>query len=382
MVKIPVYNPFKGSWSEEWLDLPVEKKGLVATYPFVDLHVHVRLGGVEGYDTLEKAVIAGGFGMVVIQPNTKPDMVNVQILKNHERESSFRMVKFLFTASLFGRLEIGGRVVAYSTDGIRYDYAMLKRAFSNKVPGLLMDHSQIYEMGGHFYRGTKAPLATRPRENESLAMRRTVLTGLRYGWRRFHIQHLTTKLSVETLAQLKKIALVTGEVTPHHLLLTMEDIDGPDRKVNPPFGREEDRRALIEGVKKGIVDALASDHAPHFPKPADLKAAPFGSSTIEVAFSAYYTAIGELELVLQKMTVVPLRILGFEGDFNGENIVVIDPKQEFVVDSKRFFSGGKNCALNGMKLKGKVVGLKLSGRWIYWDGEFLFDQEECYAAFE
>ena len=176
---------------------------------------------------------------------------------------------------------------------------------------------------------------------------------------------------VMAVADLKKVANVTAEVTPHHLLLTKSDLTSPNRKFNPPIGDEEDRKALIEAVRNGTIDALASDHAPHPPKPQDLEKAPFGSACLEVAFSGYYTALGDLELVLTKMTASPLRIIERSARMSMENLVVIDPDAEFVVDTKEFAGGGKNCALEGMRLKGKVLGLRLGGRWLYWDGEFL-----------
>jgi len=373
-----LYNPWKRVWLDQDVRAPGPTKGLVGTHPFVDLHTHVRLNTNEDYRSLESAALAGGFSTLVIQPNTHPPLRDRAALETHQRLVKELKVTILWAADFFGDLEIDPEngVVSYSTDGSYYTHEDLVRAFKKREKGLLFDHSQIHELDGDFYEGTDLPFSKRPLSNEAIAVYRTVLTGMEYGFDAFHIQHVTTAFALDSIVHLKRYARVTCEVTPHHLLLTMEDINSTNKKVNPPFGRKEDREALIRAVERGIVDALATDHAPHPEKGEDFLRAPFGTSIIEVAFSAYYTALRNIELVFEKLTVGPLKVLGKAGEFCDRNLVFVDPEAEFVVDTSRFFSKGKNCALEGMKLMGRVVGVKLSGRWVYWDGEFLSDERQ------
>ncbi len=356
---------------------PKTSKGLIACPTFFDMHTHVRLFHQEDYDSLEKAAIAGGFGSVLIQPNTKPPIETQDVFKNHLELARNKAVDFYWTCSFFGELKPDGkRILCYSNDGIEYDTHRIMMAFKSKEPYLLLDHSQLYEVGGIFYEGTPLYVQKRPVCSESISIFRNVMLGVEYGFKRFHIQHVTTEASIETIQYLKRYAQITCEVTPHHLFFTMEDIKNSNFKVNPPFATKQDRQALLNCVKNGIIDVFATDHAPHDEKPSDFEKAPYGTSGIEIAFSAFYTATENLEMTIEKMTVAPRNLLSLNSDFDPENITVIDPQAEYVVDSKKFHSKGKNCVFDGIRLKGKVIGVKLKGKWVYWDGEFFLDSQK------
>lgn len=364
-----LYDPIKKT--EYTADIPTPHgsgEGLLGVPLFLDMHTHVRYPQFEGYDTLGEACLKGGFGICTIQPNTKPRLERASTIEIHKRASQGYPVKFIFTASLFGEDTSMG--VAYSTDGLEYTAEQLWYALNTHTPRLLMDHSQIYEIEGMFYPGAPYP-SYRPLRGESIAVFRTVMLGIEAGWSRFHIQHITSSHTVQTIQHLKKYASVTSEITPHHLLLSAEDISTPNMKINPPLAPEKDRKTLIDMTKKGLIDVLATDHAPHPPKPENYEKAPYGSSHIEVAFSAFYTALGDIHTVVDMLTVKPAKILGVDIPPMPENMVVIDPKATFTVDSKEFASLGKNTAFEGMTLGGKVVGVKIGGTWRYWDGQFL-----------
>lgn len=359
---------------------------LLISPPFVDLHTHVRLNNGEDYETLSNAAIAGGFLVVNIQPNTKPPLDNLEILTHHLELSKNKDVEFCFTLSLFGSIdnigELGNnlkkKVTGFSTDGIRYYSEDLVKAFAQKTPAMLFDHSQLHEIPGNFYIGTKLPNSERTYSNESIAIFRTVMTGLEFGFNRFHIQHVSTLESIETIRFLRKFATITCEVTPHHLYFTPDMIKNSNQKINPPVSKYRD--LLIDFVKKGIIDTFATDHAPHFEKPENYQDAPYGSSHIEVSFSVYFSIFNEAHLVLRNLTISPLKILGKSyEDLNirfPEDAILIDLQSEFNVDSKNFFSKGKNCAFDGEKLKGKVLGVRRNGRWVFWNGEFIDSRQE------
>ncbi|KUK02582.1 MAG: Amidohydrolase [Thermotoga sp. 50_1627] len=357
------------------LNLPEQKEGLVACPTFFDMHTHVRLNGQEDYDSLEKAAIAGGFGAVLIQPNTNPELDNVDVLDAHLRLAQNKVVDFYWSVSLFGELEPDGkRTLCYSNDGIEYDTIKILNAFKRKRPHLVLDHSQMHELGGFFYEATPIDAPKRPICSEAVSIFRNVMFGLECGFKKFHIQHVSTKLSIETIEYLRKYAKVSCEVTPHHLFFNMNDVKNTNFKINPPLGTEHDRKALLEAVERDVIGVFATDHAPHAEKPDNFEKAPFGTSGIEIAFSAFYTATNRLEKTIEKLTVAPRKVLGIEGAFDPDNVTVIDPNFEWTVDTKKFHSKGKNCVFDGTKLKGRVVGVKRSGRWVYWDGEFFLDE--------
>lgn len=374
-MSIRVFNPFKREWSEEYIELPSEfkTKGLIATHPFVDLHVHVRLNGGEDYDSLEAAAKVGGFSTLLIQPNTIPPLEDPETVRKHISLIKDRDIEFLLTVSPFGQLEPrDGMIIGYSTDGLDYDYPKLVSAMkSKKNKAFWFDHSQIYEIDGIFYEGTNIDVPKRPLSNEPVAISRTVFTGLEYGFKNFHIQHVSNSMSVELIQWLKNYANVSCEITPHHLLLSAEDISNTNFKINPPLAPEKERKKLLDMVKKDLIDVLSSDHAPHPPKPDDFYEAPFGSSNLEIAFSAYFTALGELELVFEKMISRPLKLINKSSKFSMDNLVFIDPSVTFEVNGKNFLSKGKNCVFDGMRLNARVVGLKIDGKMVMWDGEII-----------
>lgn len=357
-----------------------ENPALVLSPPFVDIHTHVRLNDQEDYDSLNRAALVGGFGACVIQPNTKPPIENLEVLENHIRFSKGKEVKFLHTLSLFGDIEdldglenFKGNIAGWSTDGIRYTSEDLVRAFSRKKNALVFDHSQIHEIPGDFYIGTNLPNASRTYSNEAIAICRTVLTGLEFGFNKFHIQHVSTVQSLEMIEFLRRKAQITCEVTPHHVFFLPEDIRNTNQKINPPISKDKD--VLIKAVRDGVITCFATDHAPHLEKGDNFEQAPFGSSHIEVAFSVYFTVFKDVELVLRNLTVNPLRVLNktYERlDLHfPDDAVLIDTNAEYIVESRKLVSKGKNCAFEGQRLKGRILGVRRNGRWVYWNGEFL-----------
>lgn len=361
-----------------------KSSSLILSPPFIDLHTHVRLGRGEDYDSLSKAAIAGGFLIVNIQPNTEPPLDNLETLKNHLNLSREKNVKFFYTLSFFGSVnnvnnvneidkDMAKNIIGFSTDGIKYNSKDLVNSFSSKAPTIVFDHSQLHEIDGDFYLGTNLPNAKRTYSNEAIAVFRTVMTGLEFGFRNFHIQHISTIEALETIQFLRKFAKVTCEVTPHHVYFTPDMLKNTNQKINPPISKYKD--LLVEGVKKGLIDTFATDHAPHPEKSESYQEAPYGSSHIEVSFAAYLTVFKNVELVLKNLTLAPLKVLGKKyEDLNikfPNDAVLIDPQEKFIVESKKFFSKGKNCAFNGEELIGKILGVRKNGRWVYWNGEFM-----------
>jgi len=185
---------------------------------------------------------------------------------------------------------------------------------------------------------------------------------------RYHAQHISTAGSVELIRQAKKDSLpVSCEVTPHHLLLTDECCSTYDTnyKVSPPLRSKRDTEALKQAIDEGLIDALASDHAPHLQSEKELEflAAPFGIASLECALALYIKALIEPGILdwpglIRMMTVNPARIIGIEkGSLSrGKqgDVTIIDPEAEWTVDVNQFLSKSRNCPYHGWKVKGKV----------------------------
>jgi len=217
---------------------------------------------------------------------------------------------------------------------------------------------------------------------------------------KLHIAHVSTSGAVELIRQAKEKGIsVTAEVTPHHLTLTEERIVGREwgkdsgviasgakqsqyhtnAKVNPPLRSLVDITYLIRGLKDGVIDAIATDHAPHTleDKNCELELAAFGVSGFETAFGCLMGLVhrGEIGLttLISKLTYEPARIIGKDSDFGTlkvgapANITIFDPKGEWIVDSRRFASQGKNTPFDGYKFKGKVMATVVDGKIAYMD---------------
>ena len=185
---------------------------------------------------------------------------------------------------------------------------------------------------------------------------------------RYHAQHISTAGSVDLIRQGRKDSLpVTCEVTPHHLLLTEECCAEYDTnyKVNPPLRRQKDVEALRAAVADGLVDALATDHAPHLQSEKELEflTAPFGIASLECALGLYIKALIEPKVVdwsglIRLMTVNPARIVGIDKGTlrRGKqgDVTIIDPDAEWEIDAEKFLSKSRNCPYHGWKVKGRV----------------------------
>jgi len=185
---------------------------------------------------------------------------------------------------------------------------------------------------------------------------------------RYHVQHVSTAKAIELIRQAKEDCLpITCEAAPHHLLLTDDACRDYDTnyKVNPPLRTEKDIEAIKQAIKDGIIDALASDHAPHLKSEKELEflAAPFGIASLECALGLYIKALIEPKIIdwpqlVSIMSERPAKIIGVDKGTLGKgkqaDITIIDPNSEYTVDVNKFRSKSKNCPYDGWKLKGKV----------------------------
>jgi dihydroorotase len=367
----------------------LEADGLVLAPAFVDPHVHLRTPGREDEETVASgtaAAAAGGYCAILAMPNTDPVVDSAATLGSLvEAALGEAQVPVGFLAAItrgqrgeeltaMGELAETG-AVAFSDDGMPVASAGLMRralqyASITDRPLALHCEEPTLSHGGHVHEGRVAAelgFAGYPSVAESVAVERDLaLAGYESG--RVHILHLSAAESVDALRRSRESGVAaSGEATPHHLVLTDDAVRSldPHVKMNPPLRAEQDRVALLEAVRDGTIEAIATDHAPHAAHEKDVpfEAAPFGVTGLETAFASLYTHLVEpgllpLETLLERMSAGPARIFGLDRPRVSvgarANLVVLDLEREWTVGEQPFRSRSGNSWLLGSTLKGAV----------------------------
>jgi dihydroorotase len=356
---------------------------------FVDPHVHLRTPGQEYKENIETgtaAAAAGGFCQVVAMPNTDPVVDDASVLGSlvdRARREARVPVGFLasVTRGLRGQeltemadLADAG-ALGFTDDGKPVVSAgTLRKAlqYQRLCGGVISLHEEDPELSrdGVMHEGAvsaRLGLAGIPSLSESTMIARDgALAG--YEHARMHFQHLSCLESVLALEQAKAAgAPVSGEVTPHHLTLTDEAVLSLDSrfKMNPPLRTESDRRALIDGLTSGVIDCIATDHAPHalHEKEVPFEQAPMGTTGLETAFASIYTDLvlpGELELavLIERVTAGgALYGLPIPRIATGEpaNVCLVDLDAGFEVGAEGYVSRSENSCFFGRALRGRVL---------------------------
>jgi dihydroorotase len=386
-----------------------DASGLVVCPSYIDLHCHLREPGFEDKETIAtgtKAAAIGGFATVCCMANTEPPLdtpAAVDWVKQKASRDSLVSVlpigcitkgrKGEELTDMAGLAEAG--VVAFSDDGNSVASSQLMRRaleYSRDLGLPIIDHCEDKTLSdnGIINEGrvsAKLGLKGIPAAAEEAMVARDLALAKRTR-ARLHIAHVSTKGSVELIRRAKEEGIsVTAEVTPHHLTLTEERIMGKassepfdtNAKVNPPLRTKEDVQALIEGLKGGVIDAIATDHAPHTlaDKNCGLELAAFGISSFETAFGCLMSLVhqGEISLIqlISKLTCEPAKVIGRNGELGTlkagapANITILDLDREWIVDSRNFASKGKNTPYDGYKFKGKIMATIANGRIVYID---------------
>ncbi|MDK2878332.1 MAG: dihydroorotase [Thermoanaerobacteraceae bacterium] len=380
----------------------IDLTGLILTPGLIDMHVHFREPGYEYKEDIEtgsRSAAAGGFTTVACMPNTRPPVDNammVEYVKSRALKSGLVRVLPIGCVSkgLEGKeiVEMGDMVeagaVAFSDDGRPVaDSSLMRKAlmYASMFDRVIIDHCEdpgLFEGGqvNEGYISTLLGLQGIPASAEEVMVARNILLARENGTR-VHIAHVSTKRSVELIRRAKAGGVkVTCEATPHHLTLTEEAVVGYDTnaKMNPPLRTKEDVEALLEGLKDGTIDVIATDHAPHSidEKDVEFDKASFGIVGLETSLGLILTHIvgkGKLDLgqAIEKMTIGPARALGIDAGSltigKPADITVIDPDLEWTVDKNKFFSKGRNTPFHGWKLKGKAVLTMVGGKIVYAD---------------
>jgi dihydroorotase len=386
-----------------------DASGLVVCPGFADLHCHLREPGFEEKETIAtgtKAAAIGGFATVCCMPNTEPPLDTPAGVDWVKQKASRDSPVALLTIGCITKGRKGEEltdmaqlaeagVVAFSDDGNPVASSQLMRRAMDHSRDLglpVIDHCEDKTLSdrGIINEGqlsAKLGLKGIPAAAEEAMVTRN-LTLAKQTKVRLHIAHVSTKGSVELIRRAKQEGIsVTAEVTPHHLTLTEERIMGEsanepfvtNAKVNPPLRTEEDVQALIKGLKDGVIDAIATDHAPHTlaDKNCGLELAAFGISGFETAFGCLMSLVhrGAISLtqLISKLTCEPAKVIGRNDELGTlktgapANITILNLKHEWTVNSSKFASKGKNTPYDGNKFKGKVMATIANGRIAYID---------------
>jgi dihydroorotase len=366
----------------------VDAAALHAFPAFVDPHVHLRTPGREDEEDIDsgtRAAAAGGYCAILAQPNTEPVVDSAPVLRSlRERARAEARIPTGFLAAitvgqrgeqLTEMAELAGAGAAGFTDDglpVRSAGVMRQALQYQRLAGLTLAlHEEDPSLSGQgaMHEGEVSALlglAGIPSVSESSQVARDCALAA-YEDGRIHVQHLSARETVEVIERARAAGTqVTCEATPHHLLLTDEAVRSLDTnfKMNPPLRAEADRQALIEGLRSGVIDCVATDHAPHAreEKEQPFELAPMGVTGLETAFAALHTGLVlpgvlDLGLLVERMTAgggpfglaLPRIAVGEPA-----NVCLVDLDAEWEVGEAGYESRSANCAFAGRRLTGRV----------------------------
>lgn len=367
----------------------------------IDLHVHFREPGFEYKEDIESGAAAaarGGFTTVCAMPNTKPVIDSEETVAYVNRKAALACGVHVLPIGAITRGEAGaeltdfaamkqaegGGICALSEDGKSVMDSRLMRDAMRKAKecGLkIFSHTEDAALaaGGAVNEGETAVrlgVAGIPPEAEEIIAARDILLAKNTGCP-LHLCHISTKGSVELIREAKRRGIpVTAETAPHYFLLTDEDVENANFKMNPPLRSREDREAIIQGLADGTLDVIATDHAPHSceEKARPIAQAPFGIVGLETSFALSYTALVKtgiltpLELI-SRMSLRPAEILGVEkGDLSpgkAADYTIIDVEQEYRIDPGQFASKGRSTPFTGKAVFGVIRRTVAGGKTVF-----------------
>lgn len=379
----------------------IDASRLVVVPGLIDMHVHLREPGLEAKETIAtggRAAARGGFTSVCAMPNTNPvndsPGVTQAILAEATRSSPVHVFPIAAVSKgskgdelvdMAALLEAGA--VAFSDDGrpVAGGRFMRRALESAKALGtLVIDHCEDRDLAGDGVMNEgevsrRLGLPGIPASAEEVMVARDLILAAETG-ARVHIAHLSTRGGALALRAAKEHGVAaSAEVTPHHLLLTEAAVGGrdPDFKMNPPLRRSEDAAALVLAVAAGVIDAVATDHAPHTPeeKGRGFERAPFGVVGLETAVPLVLDRLVQHGIIsltrfVELFSAGPARVLGLRTKGRiavgaDADLTLLNLAREVTVDKRAFVSKGRNTPFEGWKLRGSAVMTIVGGKVVY-----------------
>ncbi len=375
--------------------LTVDLKGKWIVPGLIDMHVHLREPGEEHKETIEtgsRAAAAGGFTAVACMPNTIPvnDCQSVTRLILEKAASALARVYPVGaiskgsqgeTLAEFGEMKQAGAVAVTDDGRPVLNSQLMRRAleYASNHQMLVISHSEDSSLSrngamNEGFTSTSMGLKGIPHIAEEIMVYRDIALA-NYTGCHLHLAHISTKESLALIRQAKKKGFpVTAETAPHYFTLTEEAVKGynTNAKMNPPLRTAQDREAVIEAIKDGTLDAIATDHAPHsiLEKDIEFDQAANGiiglETALPLALNLYRKGHINATRLVELLSANPARILGVRGGSLGvgaaADVTVIDPDLEFVFQEKDIVSKSKNSPFIGSKLKGRAVLTICGGR--------------------
>lgn len=383
-----------------------DANGLFVAPGLIDMHVHLREPGQEAKEDIHtgtQAAAAGGITRVATMANTKPVIDNAAVFRDVlRRVDECGVVKVSVIGALSKNLEgkqlsemgdmAAEGAAAFSDDGHYVESAnFMRRAmeYADMLHKMVIDHAEDATMcSGGFMNEGKVSYAMgvtgRPAAGEDIAVARDLLLSEMTGCH-IHIAHVSSAKAVELIREAKaKHMNCTTEVTSQHLYFTDEWLKNYESsfKMAPPIRTEDDRKALIEGLKDGTIDAIITDHAPHCNEEKDVpfNCAPNGIAGLETSLASALTVLCHnkgftIDRLIELMSVNPARLLGVEGGVLEEgaaaDIVVIDPDKEWTVHGNELYTKSLFTPYEGLTLKGRAVLTVVDGEIVMKEGKVL-----------
>lgn len=383
-----------------------DANGLFVAPGLIDMHVHLREPGQEAKEDIHtgtQAAAAGGITRVATIANTKPVIDNAAVFRDVlRRVDECGVVKVSVIGALSKNLEgkqlsemgdmAAEGAAAFSDDGHYVESAnFMRRAmeYADMLHKMVIDHAEDATMcSGGFMNEGKVSYAMgvtgRPAAGEDIAVARDLLLSEMTGCH-IHIAHVSSAKAVELIREAKaKHVNCTTEVTSQHLYFTDEWLKNYESsfKMAPPIRTEDDRKALIEGLKDGTIDAIITDHAPHCNEEKDVpfNCAPNGIAGLETSLASALTVLCHnkgftIDRLIELMSVNPARLLGVEGGVLEEgaaaDIVVIDPDKEWTVHGNELYTKSLFTPYEGLTLKGRAVLTVVDGEIVMKEGKVL-----------
>ncbi len=367
----------------------IDCTNLIITHGFCDIHAHFREPGREDKETLQtgaKAALAGGFTRVCVMPNTNPpldDPESIRFIVEKADETPIYIHPIgAITKGQKGKeiAEMGAMksegAVAFSDDGIPLQNAYVMRLaleYAGMINIPIINHAEDVLLRNEGVMNesvisTKLGLSGNPDIAESIMIHRDLQLAQSTN-STLHIPHVSTKKGVEAIKEYKSVfQKISAEITPYHLYFNDELMINynTNLKTAPPIRTENDRKALIGALKDGVIDCIATDHAPHTieEKEAPFELAPFGMIGLESCFGAVNKVLVQesgmkIESLIDLLTIKPRKIMGFEQDLFAKGaiaeITVIDPKSSWIFTKDDIYSRSINSPYIGEELFGKII---------------------------